>query len=113
VFLAAVFTLTIFACQDQGAPVQAPVNPKPFQHGYYVPGQIVASFVDTITLAQAQSFVQSLDLTAVDFSFFEADPLHSGIIGVPIGMEQSWVDSLKTYPAFVKNATRLAVMEIS
>ncbi len=112
-FLAIVFAFTILSCQKQGAPSEPPNNPQPFHNGYYASGQIVASFADTVTLAEAKEFIQTLNLTPINFVGFETDPLHSGIIGVPIGKEQLWVDSLNTYTLIIKKASRLAVIEAS
>jgi hypothetical protein len=111
-FLAVFVTLTMFSCQDQGASVEPQVSPKLVQHGYYVSGEVAVNFADTVTLAEAESFVRSLNLNPMNLTSFENDPPHWGTIGVPIGMEQSWADSLMTYSSFVKNASRIALLEV-
>jgi hypothetical protein len=101
---------TMLSCKDQGSPVGAPLIGHPFAYGEIVSGKIAANFVDTVSQAEAEMFILGLNLTVVDLSRVETDPLHYGIIGVPIGDEQLWVDSLMTYPAFIKDASRIAVM---
>jgi hypothetical protein len=112
-FSAIIIVFTMLSCQKQGTPSEPSTNPQPLHREYYVSGQIVASFVDTITLSEAELFVHSLDLTPVIFIGFETATLHSGVIGVPIGKEQLWVDSLNTYTSIIKKASRLALVEES
>ncbi len=100
-----------FSCRDQGSPTTPPEQPKPYHYGYLASGLIVASFQDSIALARAESFVREFGLTPMDFTNYETDPLRSGTIGVPVGLEQIWVDSLSKYPSFIRSASRLGVME--
>lgn len=106
-----ILTLAMLACRDRGAAVETPARPQPHEHGSLVPGRIVANFVDTITVAGAESLVNDLGLTPLNFSSYGIDTLHSGVIGVPVGDEQLWVDSLKTYTSYITDAGRLAVMQ--
>ena len=70
-----------------------------------VPGMVVAEFVTTITHAQAEQFIAGLNLVALDMSDFDRDDvMHLGLIGIPVGQEKAWVDSLKTFPSFVLGA---------
>ncbi len=96
------------SCKDQGKPIEFPTRPESYHHGGLVSGVIVASFVDTISLAEAQTFVCNFGLTPLNFINYETDPLHSGTIGVPDGQEQFWIDSLVNYPKFIRSANRLA-----
>ncbi len=105
--------LTTLSCRDRGTPSEPPVKPQPYHYGYQVPGLIIASFVDTVRLAEAQTFVRGFGLTPLDFSHYETDPLRSGTIGVPVGEEDFWVDSLNTYPLFIREASRLAMVVTS
>jgi predicted amino acid dehydrogenase len=108
ILLAILLALAIAACRDQGAPIESPARSQPHHGGGIVSGEIVADFVDTVTLAGADSFVRNLGLTPVNFSSYQIDTLHFGIIGVPSGDEQLWVDSLKTYTGIIKDAGRIA-----
>jgi hypothetical protein len=101
---------TMLSCKDQGSQVENPLASHPSAHGEIVSGKISANFVDTISEPEAEKFILGLNLTIVDLSRVETDSLHYGIIGVPIGEEQLWMDSLRTYPAFIKNTSRIAVM---
>ena len=97
----------LLSCRDQG---RAPVTPHEYQHAYSAPGQIEAVFVDTVSLSTALSFVSALGLTPVDFAHFQQDTVHWGIVGVPVGKEMLWVDSLRTYRSFIKDAAWPAVV---
>jgi hypothetical protein len=107
----AISALVIFlSCREQSQPTQSPVMPHEYQHAYSTPGQIEAVFVDTVSLSTALSFVGGLGLTPVDFAHFQDDTVHWGIIGVPVGKELLWVDSLKTFRSFIKDAAWLTVL---
>ncbi|MGA9364196.1 MAG: hypothetical protein WBW16_07490 [Bacteroidota bacterium] len=110
VFVMAVALLSVSSCRDQGQPTESPVTPHETPHAYSTPGQVEAVFVDTVSLPQALSFVRDLGLTPVDFTHFQDDTVHWGIIGVPVGKEMMWVDSLRTYKSFIKEAGWLTVV---
>jgi len=59
------------------------------------------SFVDTLTQAQAQTFVASLSLTVEDFSRYDSTSPHKALVGVPDNEARKWIDSLLTFPIVV------------
>jgi len=60
--------------------------------------------VDTVSLPTALSFIRELGLNPIDFTHFRDDTLHWGIVGVPVGKELLWVDSLQTFESIIKGA---------
>ncbi len=59
------------------------------------------SFVDTLTQAQAQTFVVSLSLTVEDFSRYDSTSPHKMLVGLPDNEARKWIDSLLTFPVVV------------
>ncbi len=110
-FITILSFFTMNSCRDKGLTSESSTRPEPYHHSYLVSGLIVASFHDSIEFARAESFVRGFGLTPMDFTDYETDPLRSGTIGVPIGLERFWVGSLSKYPSFVRSTSRLGVME--
>jgi hypothetical protein len=106
------FSLVLIGCADQGVTPVAPTIPDwpPTEsHTSLVPGVVGVFSSDGTTLEQTEQLVRDLNLT---FKFPPAGSPLSGVISVPIGSEDQWVEKLKTYP-IVKSAGRIAVTWIS
>ncbi len=110
IFILIPLVLTLMSCKERDSSQTNSLSVVPTGHGEIIPGEIIAQFVDTVSQAEAQRFVQGLGLTTLDLSRIETDPLHYGVIGVPVDKEDLWVDSLKKFPDFIKDAGRISVM---
>jgi hypothetical protein len=62
----------------------------------YAPGIVSVKFDKTISRIEAEHFLKNLGLNAKSFDLFKS--IHWVTVIVPIGLENKWVDSLKTYP---------------
>ncbi len=111
VLFVVVLSAIFLSCHDQGTSTETSVTPEQIHRAYSPPGQLVAIFVDTVSRTEAELFVRGLELTPMNFAHFDDDTNHWGIIGVPIGREMFWVDSLRTYKSFVKEVFWPAVVE--
>src|ERR1039458_4619184 len=91
--------LAIYGCKRQ---VDNPVTeyiPRVSTHSSHT--SLDVSFVDTLTQAQAQTFVASLSLTVEDFSRYDSTSPHKMLVGVPDNEARKWIDSLLTFPVVV------------
>jgi len=103
--------LTMFGCSKKEN-VSTPIeNPVQNSEAYLVEGKIVAEFVDTLSQAHAECFLLAHDLTVYTLYNFDEAPPHSGIIEVPIGQEEAWVDTLQKYSE-IKFAGRIGVVHM-
>ena len=93
IIIALLFSLAINSCNTQGTSHKELSNHS---------GRIIIYFVDTLMQAEAEKFTHDLNLTLIERSRVENGHLRSAIIQVPVGNEQAWVDSLKSYVTFVK-----------
>jgi len=103
----------LLSCQNKDSIVVSQDESQTYHHSNYASGEIVAQFLDNVTLGEAQSFISGFGLTPKNYFDYEANLLHPLLVIVPIGTEQLWVDSLNTYTSIIKKASRLAFVEES
>jgi hypothetical protein len=103
---------TLIGCADQGTIPVAPTipdEPPTESSTTVVPGVIGVIFTEGTTLGQAEQLVKDLNLT---FKFPPTGSPVSGVLSVPIGSEDKWVEQFKTY-AIVKSADRVCLTLVS
>ena len=89
--------LALLGCKDQGiAPLPESAIPY-YSPQSAVPQTVVVGFVDGITFQQANAFLDSLSLSWFLRPSPDASPVE-GIVSVPLGLEDYWVEQFKTYP---------------
>jgi hypothetical protein len=93
------FALAICACRSKVSNVEPEPRRVPVGTCDFL--GLDTYFVDTLTRKQAKEFITSLGLTIIDFSRYDSSSPHVGSAGVPIGEEQKWADSLRTYEFIV------------
>jgi hypothetical protein len=103
--------LTVFGCSEKETVLNPIENPPENSKAYLVEGKIVVEFIDTLSQAQAESFLVAHDLTVYTLYNFGEAPPHSGIIEIPIGQEDVWIDTLRKYPE-IKLVGRIGVVEL-
>jgi hypothetical protein len=102
--------LIVFGCSEKETILNPIENPPENSKAYLFEGKIIVEFIDTLSQPQAESFLVTHDLTVYTLYNFDEAPPHSGIIEVPIGQEDAWIDTLRKYPE-IKLAGRIGVME--
>lgn len=110
-----IFTLLLFvtiSCQDQGKS-NPPSSPKANIPGrtLYEPGMVEIKFTKNVLKPDAEKFIQGFNLVLKDFAD-QNDSTHLGLVEVPIGQEQIWVDSLKTYTSIVAGASLVPIVYV-
>ena len=96
-FISVLIACTCFSCKKVSTSQPKQSEPD------YIKGQVAVKFVNSVTRDQADQFIRSLNLTPIDLSDLDnKDTPHWGLVGVPIGKEKVWVDSLKTFPQVEK-----------
>ena len=105
ILIVSVSTLEILSSKDQGSTVPQSQLPITIPgETFYQPGRIEAKFTKTVSRVHADQFVQGFGLSLFDFSDLN-DSTHIGLIDVPIGEEQLWADTLKTFPQTIAGAS--------
>jgi len=112
-YIVAILLLTMPSCRDQGSsiPELTPQIALPGQ-SLYQPGRVEVKFTTTVSRGGADQFVQDFKLTLLDFSD-QNDSTHLGLIAVPVGKEQFWVDTLKTFPQIIDGASLVPMVHIN
>jgi len=108
-----ILSLPLLSCQNKDTIVVSQDESQTYHHTNYASGEIVAQFMDKVTLDTAESFISGFGLTPKNYFDYENNPSRSLLILVPTGTEQLWVDSLNTYTSIIKKASRLAFVEES
>jgi hypothetical protein len=103
-------SLLLLGCKDQGVGVQPEPGTSPHNEpvSTLVPEVVGVVFADGVTTQEADQFVSSLGLS---FKFAPTGSPLSGMVSVPAGSENQWVEQLKTY-SIVKSASRITVTVI-
>ena len=109
-FLLLSFLLQSCSNNDTVVTPSPPYTPPP---GYtvYQRGMIEAVFQPTIQKSDAEQFLQGLNLVLLNYSDLN-DGTHLGLVTVPVGQEQKWADSLKTFSSFINRTSLVALIHI-
>lgn len=101
----ALLIMATMSCKDQGSEVspvwstiRVPVRTL------YEPGMVEVKFVKSVSKSDAHEFIQGFNLVLTIFTDAN-DSTHVGLVRVPIGEEQVWIDSLKSFPSIVEGAS--------